>query len=49
MPHILLIEDYRDNREVAKLILNDAGFASRLLVMGYAVSSWPSSVTPISY
>ena len=26
MPHILLIEDYRDNREVAKLILNDAGY-----------------------
>ena len=26
MPHILVIEDYRDNREVAKLILNDAGY-----------------------
>ena len=26
MAHILVIEDYRDNREVAKLILNDAGY-----------------------
>jgi two-component system, cell cycle response regulator DivK len=26
MPHILLIEDYRDTREVAELILSDAGY-----------------------
>ena len=26
MPHILLIEDYRDTREVTTLILNDAGY-----------------------
>jgi CheY-like chemotaxis protein len=26
MLHILVIEDYPDNREVAKLILNDAGY-----------------------
>jgi CheY-like chemotaxis protein len=26
MPHILVIEDYRDNRDVAELILRDAGY-----------------------
>ena len=26
MPHILIIEDYRDTREVTALILNDAGY-----------------------
>ena len=26
MQHILVVEDYRDNREVAKLILSDAGY-----------------------
>jgi two-component system cell cycle response regulator DivK len=26
MPHILVIEDYRDNRAVAELILRDAGY-----------------------
>jgi two-component system, cell cycle response regulator DivK len=26
MFHILVVEDYRDNREVAKLILSDAGY-----------------------
>jgi two-component system cell cycle response regulator DivK len=27
MPHILVIEDYRDNREVTELILSDAGYS----------------------
>jgi CheY-like chemotaxis protein len=27
MPHILIIEDYRDTREVTALILNDAGYS----------------------
>ena len=26
MPHILVIDDYRDNRDVAELILRDAGY-----------------------
>ena len=28
MPHILVIEDYRDNRNLAELILQDAGYTT---------------------
>jgi CheY-like chemotaxis protein len=34
MPHILIIEDYRDNRDVTELILQDAGYQVTTAING---------------
>ena len=46
MPHILIIEDYRDNREVTELILQDAGYRVTTAINGLRGVQLATQITP---
>src|SRR4051794_40306771 len=46
MPHILIVEDYRDNREVTELILQDAGYQVTTAMNGLRGVQLATQITP---